>query len=523
MASSWMDLYGLDIDCIDHANYLADLRLGIDFTYGPKFEGEYGMIISQCLDPVDLPLFARVVGTVHEVKMALDGSIDNLTLVDAVESAGHTTQHCLDQSGITGQSPFRVHYTVVFRPSLHVTSHGVHVDDMVENPRSISILLDATDIAEQRDCFVTACHVTGPLSVTDALALPSLVYHYVTTVANSSIVSSYSQLWALARVDDTRTLDLRTPGRVPLFHLNILPSRHSPRHAMSTYWSPTNPLGPSNPWSAPGAQYGQPPPQPPPRQQRTPMQTQGAGPQAPPNAPPRQFHAPQQQYPYPPPRGPPPMHQRVPPPPPGPILPPGATSLRAVHANALLILKFHPSELCTIPDRPATTKLMGDLNTTIWASGAVDPNSFLLAALYPEHSVFVNTLLALPGLDLATLKERLTAVQGINSNGAPNTAFAVRQERPRNFDPCTTPNCPRPNSHSWPYCTHPGGGMGGKSIREAQHKACTDQQQGVTPPTPPASATTPPAPSAAPTPDRASEVKKRADTGRMLLFTGPAN
>ncbi|KAJ7718151.1 hypothetical protein B0H16DRAFT_1475724 [Mycena metata] len=131
MASSWMDLYGLDIDCIDHANYLADLRFGVDFTYGPEFEGEYGMIISQCLDPVGLPLFARVVGTVHEVKMAPDGSIDalilytpnvgcptarsiyarqNLMLVDAVESAG---------SGIAGRP--RVGYTIV------------HVDGMVEN------------------------------------------------------------------------------------------------------------------------------------------------------------------------------------------------------------------------------------------------------------------------------------------------------------------------------------------------------------------------------------------------------
>ncbi|KAJ7739844.1 hypothetical protein B0H16DRAFT_1694400 [Mycena metata] len=142
MASSWMDLYGLDIDCIDHANYLADLRFGVDFTYGPEFEGEYGMIISQCLDPVGLPLFARMVRTVHEVKMAPDGSIDalllytpnvgcptarsiytrqNLMLVDAVESAG-VRRTCLASPG----SP-RVGYTIV------------HVDGMVEND---SLLFD---------------------------------------------------------------------------------------------------------------------------------------------------------------------------------------------------------------------------------------------------------------------------------------------------------------------------------------------------------------------------------------------
>ncbi|KAJ7749143.1 hypothetical protein B0H16DRAFT_1691935 [Mycena metata] len=143
MASSWMDLYGLDINCIYHANYLADLKFGTDFTYGPEFEGEYGMIISQCLDPVGLPLFARVVGTVHDVKMAPDGSIDalilytpdvgfptarsmyvrqNLTLVDAVAYTGNRSiQRNTVWTSLASSGSPRFGYTIV------------HVDGMVEN------------------------------------------------------------------------------------------------------------------------------------------------------------------------------------------------------------------------------------------------------------------------------------------------------------------------------------------------------------------------------------------------------
>ncbi|KAJ7024193.1 hypothetical protein C8F04DRAFT_1270521 [Mycena alexandri] len=142
----------------------------------------------------------------------------------------------------------------------------------------------------------------------------------------------------------------------------------------------------------------------------------------------------------------------------------------------------------------------------------------MLAALYPEHREFVNTLLANPALDLATLLERLNALQSID-NEEPSTVYTAqggaRPDRPR--ETCSTPDCPKPETHTWPYCTYAGGGMAGKTIREAQQKARADRQQ----PQPQTQTQTPAQPPAPPASkdSKPSGIKKRPD-GRAYITIG---
>ncbi|KAJ7033773.1 hypothetical protein C8F04DRAFT_1183959 [Mycena alexandri] len=40
---------------------------------------------------------------------------------------------------------------------------------------------------------------------------------------------------------------------------------------------------------------------------------------------------------------------------------------------------------------------------------------------------------------------------------------------------CVTPQCPTATTHTWPYCTYVGGGMAGKTVKEANEKFRADR------------------------------------------------
>ncbi|KAF7372211.1 Integrase catalytic domain-containing protein [Mycena venus] len=133
----------------------------------------------------------------------------------------------------------------------------------------------------------------------------------------------------------------------------------------------------------------------------------------------------------------------------------------------------------------ATTTELSNLNSSIWAAGPVNANSFLLAgmlaALTPHHRKFVAAMLAIPQLDLPTLKENLLTMHEFNEDDDGDTANAANaaqakskpagtQKKPH----CVNPVCPKPDTHSWPYCTSPGGGMAGQTVQEAINKYRAD-------------------------------------------------
>lgn len=130
-----------------------------------------------------------------------------------------------------------------------------------------------------------------------------------------------------------------------------------------------------------------------------------------------------------------------------------------------------------------TTKALGDLNTAIWAAAPPDAESFLAVGMLSAlsgHPAFVNSLLAQPALDLRMIKDRLTSKQAFPGDDEIGSAFAASGSR----EVCSTPSCPKPSTHTWPYCTTVGGGMAGKTVPEAQAKYRSDR--GL-PPAPPRS------------------------------------
>ncbi|KAK6992748.1 hypothetical protein R3P38DRAFT_2457697, partial [Favolaschia claudopus] len=132
-----------------------------------------------------------------------------------------------------------------------------------------------------------------------------------------------------------------------------------------------------------------------------------------------------------------------------------------------------------------------DLNSAIWASGTPDPDSFhltgLLIALSRHNDVFVRGLIAQPDLTLASALRSVAALMAqppaTGTGGfafAASSAGANSRPPPRKFagkkEICSTPVCPKPDTHTWPYCTAPGGGMAGRPVIEAQTKAREDRQ-----------------------------------------------
>jgi hypothetical protein len=129
----------------------------------------------------------------------------------------------------------------------------------------------------------------------------------------------------------------------------------------------------------------------------------------------------------------------------------------------------------------ATTTLLTQCNEAIWQCGAPNPELFLLSgiisALEANHSTIASTLLAQPNLDLAMAIATLDTRQcrpGASTGGEVFAASAATT--------CSNKACPKPATHTWPYCTTVGGGMAGRTVREAQTKYRTDN--GIPEPTP---------------------------------------
>ncbi|KAJ7857329.1 hypothetical protein B0H14DRAFT_3448021 [Mycena olivaceomarginata] len=119
----------------------------------------------------------------------------------------------------------------------------------------------------------------------------------------------------------------------------------------------------------------------------------------------------------------------------------------------------------------ATTTLLTQCNEVIWQCGAPNPELFLLSgiisALEVNHGTIASTLLAQPNLDLAMAIATLDARHGdhLQQQGVPQTNdahMAVLYDR--------------------------GGGMVGRTVREAQTKYCADNgipEPAPRPPKPP--------------------------------------
>ncbi|KAJ7714977.1 hypothetical protein B0H16DRAFT_1477705 [Mycena metata] len=98
---------------------------------------------------------------------------------------------------------------------------------------------------------------------------------------------------------------------------------------------------------------------------------------------------------------------------------------------------------CKFSSDPSTfaSKLqeMTDLNEAIWAAGTVDPDSFLLAgllaALHRENRAFVDSVIALPNLNLSILLDRLNELQRIDGTDDNNNTAYATQGRPRQDRP----------------------------------------------------------------------------------------
>ncbi|KAJ7805469.1 hypothetical protein B0H14DRAFT_3485144 [Mycena olivaceomarginata] len=121
----------------------------------------------------------------------------------------------------------------------------------------------------------------------------------------------------------------------------------------------------------------------------------------------------------------------------------------------------------------ATTTLLTQCNEAIWQCGTPNPELFLLSgiisALEANHGTIVSTLLAQPNLDLAMAIAALDARQCGPGASTGGEAFAASTT-----NTCSNKACPKPATHTWPYCTTTGGGMAGKTVREAQTKYQAD-------------------------------------------------
>jgi hypothetical protein len=130
-----------------------------------------------------------------------------------------------------------------------------------------------------------------------------------------------------------------------------------------------------------------------------------------------------------------------------------------------------------------TTTLLAQCNESIWQCSTPDPELFLLSgiisALEANHSNVASTLLAQRDLTLATAIAALDARQNrVVTSESEGAVFAAQSAA----DSCTNKICPKPSTHTWPYCTSKGGGMAGKTVYEAVNKHRMDNGK---PPLPP--------------------------------------
>ncbi|KAJ7848679.1 hypothetical protein B0H13DRAFT_1906627 [Mycena leptocephala] len=87
-------------------------------------------------------------------------------------------------------------------------------------------------------------------------------------------------------------------------------------------------------------------------------------------------------------------------------------------------------------------------------------------------------MLALPHLDLSTLKEKLLTLNAFDEDNEDVVNAAQGKSRSgvsQKKASCTNAVCPKPDTHSWPYCMSPGGGMAGHTVREAVNKYRADK------------------------------------------------
>jgi hypothetical protein len=122
----------------------------------------------------------------------------------------------------------------------------------------------------------------------------------------------------------------------------------------------------------------------------------------------------------------------------------------------------------------ATTELLTQTNTSIWQCGPPNPELFLLSgiitALEANHPTIASTLLAQPTLTLNMALATLDTKSGREVEIKGGEAYAA--SAPDQL--CTNNACPKPKTHTWPYCTSKGGGMAGKTVFEAVNKHRVD-------------------------------------------------
>jgi hypothetical protein len=109
------------------------------------------------------------------------------------------------------------------------------------------------------------------------------------------------------------------------------------------------------------------------------------------------------------------------------------------------------------------TTLLMQCNKAIWQCGTPNPELFLLSgiisALEANHGTIASTLLAQPNLDLAIAIAALDTRQcrpGASTGGEVFVASTTTT--------CSNKVCPKPATHTWPYCMTAGGGMAGKTV-----------------------------------------------------------
>ncbi|KAJ7159136.1 hypothetical protein C8R43DRAFT_1124770 [Mycena crocata] len=127
-------------------------------------------------------------------------------------------------------------------------------------------------------------------------------------------------------------------------------------------------------------------------------------------------------------------------------------------------------------------KVLSDLNTAVWASGVPHPDRFLatgmLLAMSTNHHGLAQRLLGDPNLSVEMIKSHLAAHRDFPPDTS-STALAATSSAPppSKRENCTTKGCLTPMTHSWPYCTSKGGGMDGKSIKEATEARRADRER----------------------------------------------
>jgi hypothetical protein len=125
--------------------------------------------------------------------------------------------------------------------------------------------------------------------------------------------------------------------------------------------------------------------------------------------------------------------------------------IRQIRALRKFVVTKYSSDPSTFS---ATTTELSNLNSSIWAAGPVDANSFLLAgmltALSMHHRKFVTSMLGLPHLDLSTLKEKLVTLNAFDADedDVVNAVQAKsRSGASQKKISCTNSVCPKPDTH----------------------------------------------------------------------------